>query len=136
MKQDFENSLIKKIILKGGSYFLVEFTGRGIPTTAPQEVIKIKKSIAFYLALTSLEQKEIKDGELKKENLKEYKTMYRKVKSKLDKADLTNKEIQGLKKALSNYTKKNVLKSSIERKRFLVNYFLERGFRSFIKFYA
>ena len=103
---------------------------------ASKEVIRIKKSIAFYLALTSLEQKEIKDGELKKENLKEYKTMYRKVKSKLDKADLTNKEIQGLKKALSNYTKKNVLKSSIERKRFLVNYFLERGFRSFIKFYA
>ena len=102
----------------------------------PQEVIKIKKSIAFYLALTSLEQKEIKDGNQKMQNLKEYKKLYKQVEKRLKNDKLTNKEMKGLEKALSNYTKRNVLKPSLERKRFLVNYFLERGFRSFIKFYS
>ena len=70
----------------------------------------MKKSIAFYLALTSLEQKEIKDGELKKENLKEYKKLYKQVETRLKNDRLTNKEMKGLEKTLSNYTKINVLK--------------------------
>ena len=37
---------------------------------ASKEVIRIKKSIAFYLALTGIEQQEIKDGNQKMQNLK------------------------------------------------------------------
>ena len=99
-------------------------------------MIKIKKSIAFYIALTSLEQKEIKNGELKKENLKEYKKLYKHVETKLKNDNLTKKEMKGLEKALSNYTKINVLKPSLERKKFLMDFFVERGFRRFIKFYS
>ena len=110
--------------------------GRGIPTTAPKEVIRIKKSIAFYLALTGLEQQEIKNGTLKKENLKEYKKLYKHVETRLKNDRLSNKEMKGLEKALSNYTKRNVLKPSLERKKFLMDFFVERGFKRFIKFYS
>ena len=110
--------------------------GRGIPTTAPKEVIGIKKSIAFYLALTGLEQQEIKNGTLKKENLKEYKKLYKHVETRLKNDRLSNKEMKGLEKALSNYTKINVLKPSLDRKRFLLNFFNERGFKRFIKIYS
>ena len=110
--------------------------GRGIPTTAPKEVIRIKKSIAFYLALTGLEQQEIKNGTLKKENLKEYKKLYKHVETRLKNDRLSNKEMKGLEKALSNYTKRNVLKPSLERKKFLMDFFSERGFKRFIKIYS
>ena len=103
---------------------------------ASKEVIRIKKSIAFYLALTGIEQQEIKDGKLKMENLKEYKKLYKQVKTRLKNDRLTNKEMKGLEKALSNYTKINVLKPSLERKKFLMNFFVERGFKRFIKFYS
>ena len=99
-------------------------------------MIKIKKSIAFYLALTSLEQKEIKDGKLKMQNLKEYKKLYKHVETRLKNDRLTNKEMKGLEKALSNYTKINVLKPSLERKKFLMDFFVERGFKRFIKIYS
>ena len=102
----------------------------------PKEVIRIKKSIAFYLALTSLEQKEIKDGELKKENLKEYKKLYKHVETRLKNDNLTKKEMRELEKALSTYTKANILKPSLERKKFLMNYFSERGFKRFIRIYS
>ena len=99
-------------------------------------MIKIKKSIAFYLALTSLEQKEIKDGELKKENLKEYKKLYKHVETRLKNDNLTKKEMRELEKALSIYTKANILKPSLKRKKFLMNYFSERGFKRFIRIYS
>ena len=110
--------------------------GRGIPTTAPKEVIEIKKSIAFYLALTNSEQEEVKNGKLKKENLKEYKKLYKVVETKLKQDNLNNKDMKELEKALSNYTKINILKSSLDRKSFLMNFFSERGFKRFIKIYS
>ena len=105
-------------------------------TIAPKEVIEIKKSIAFYLALTGLEQEEIKNGTLKKENLKEYKKLYKKVETRLKNDRLTKKEMKELEKALSNYTRNNILKPSLERKKFLMSFFSERGFRRFISFYS
>ena len=98
-----------------------------------KEVIKIKKSIAFYLALTSLEQNELKNNN---GNIKEYKKLYKQVETKLKNDRLTNKEMKGLEKALSNYTKNNILKPSLERKKFLMNFFSERGFKRFIKIYS
>ena len=98
-----------------------------------KEVIKIKKSIAFYLALTSLEQNELKNNN---GNIKEYKKLYKQVETKLKNDKLTNKEMKGLEKALSNYTKINILKPSLERKRFLMDFFSERGFKRFIKIYS
>ena len=103
---------------------------------ASKEVIRIKKSIAFYLALTGIEQQEIKDGNQKMQNLKEYKKLYKQVEKRLKNDRLTNKEMKGLEKALSNYTKINVLKPSLERKKFLMDFFVERGFKRFIKFYS
>ena len=99
-------------------------------------MIRIKKNIAFYLALTGIEQQEIKDGKLKMQNLKEYKKLYKHVETRLKNDRLTNKEMKGLEKALSNYTKINVLKPSLERKMFLMNFFAERGFKRFIKIYS
>ena len=100
---------------------------------APKEVIEIKKSIAFYLALTGLEQKELKNNN---GNLKEYKKLYKHVETRLKNDNLTNKETKELEKALSKYTKINVLKPSLERKKFLMEFFSERGFKRFIKIYS
>ena len=102
----------------------------------PKEVFRIKKSIAFYFALTGIERQEIKDGKQKMQNLKEYKKLYKQVETRLKNDRLTNKEMKGLEKALSNYTKINILKPSLERKKFLMDFFSERGFKRFIKIYS